>query len=85
MDNIRSKTQNSDVLKEKDEEELEKVKIEKKEKTSKKSDGDELFEKLAKPRIEKAKKKQLEKAKEQFEGYNNNERANLDRLIDNIE
>ena len=85
LDNIRSKTQNSDVLKEKDEEELEKVKIEKKEKTSKKSDGDELFEKLAKPRIEKAKKKQLEKAKEQFEGYNNNERANLDRLIDNIE
>lgn len=85
LDNIRSKTQNSDVLKEKDEEELEKVKIEKKEKTSKKSDGDELFEKLAKPRIEKAKKKQLEKAKKQFEGYNNNERANLDRLIDNIE
>lgn len=91
LENIRSKTKNSEILKETDEEkeqELEKIKIEKKEKekaAAKKAESDELFEKLSKPRIEKARKKQPEKAKEQFEGYNNSERANLDRLIDNIE
>ena len=47
---------------------------------------DELFEKLAQPQIKKAvKEKAKTKIKENFEGYKESERDNLDRLIENVE
>ena len=89
LDNIRSKTQNSKILKEeneKDETEVEEVNLEEKSKEEvKNKENAELFEKLAKPRIESKKKKVHTKSKKEFEGYNSNERANMDRLIENIE
>lgn len=45
---------------------------------------DELFEKLAQPQIEKAKKDIKEKAAD-FSGYKKDEADNLDRLIENVE
>lgn len=48
-----------------------------------KNDVQELFDKLAQPQIEKAKQETKEKIKENFEGYKENERDNLDRLIEN--
>lgn len=50
------------------------------------SDADELFEKLAQPKIKKAVKKEAAKTiKENFDGYKESERDNLDRLIENME
>ncbi len=46
---------------------------------------DELFERLAQPQIKKVKDKAKEKIKENFTGYKETERDNLDRLIENIE
>ncbi len=43
----------------------------------------DLFEKLAQPQIKKAKKEAPEKVKENFSGYKETERDNLDRLIEN--
>ncbi len=43
----------------------------------------DLFEKLAQPQIKKAKKEATEKVKENFSGYKETERDNLDRLIEN--
>ncbi len=50
-----------------------------------KSETDALFEKLARPQIEKAKKKAKAEIKEEVKGYNQSERNNLDRLIENVE
>ncbi len=47
------------------------------------SDADELFEKLAQPRIKKSAAKV--EIKENFKGYRESERDNLDRLIENVE
>lgn len=44
---------------------------------------DGLFEKLAQPQIEKVKDKAVSKVKENFSGYKESERDNLDRLIEN--
>lgn len=51
----------------------------------KSDDADALFEKLAQPQVKKIlkDKKQPEKIHEDFKGYNNSERDNLDRLIEN--
>ena len=50
------------------------------------SDADKLFEKLAQPKIKKAvKKKAVQAVKENFDGYKESERDNLDRLIENME
>lgn len=51
------------------------------------SDADELFEKLAQPKIKKVlkEKKNLVGIKEGFDGYKESERKNLDRLIENVE
>lgn len=46
---------------------------------------DDLFERLAQPQIKKAKSKAKEKIKENFSGYKESERDNLDRLIENVE
>lgn len=51
----------------------------------KKDSVDDLFERLAQPQIEKAKGKAKEKIKENFGGYKESERDNLDRLIENVE
>ncbi len=77
LENIRNKTQNSELLKDKNK------KAEEEKENKEKKASDDLFKKLAQPQIEKAKKKQLEKAKENFDGYNQHERDNLDRLIEN--
>ncbi len=84
LDKIKDKTQNSEFFKEKEENDS---KAEKKpaEKKKEKNDSDILFEKLARPAVEKTKKKAVKKIEENFDGYNNTERANLDRLIENIE
>ncbi len=68
---------------------------EKAEEAQKKQESEELFNRLAKPEIEKkSDKKKEEKAdeksktdnkKEDFSGYNNSERNNLERLIDMVE
>lgn len=50
-----------------------------------KNETDALFEKLARPQIEKAKKKAKAEIKEEVKGYNQSERNNLDRLIENVE
>lgn len=46
---------------------------------------DDLFERLAQPQIKKAKNKAKEKIKENFSGYKESERDNLDRLIENVD
>lgn len=51
----------------------------------KKDPVDDLFERLAQPQIKKAKDKAKEKIKENFSGYKESERDNLDRLIENVE
>lgn len=48
-----------------------------------KDDVQELFDKLAQPQIEKAKTEAKAQIKENFAGYKENERDNLDRLIEN--
>ena len=57
------------------------------EKTSNKpgDEAAELFEKLARPQIRKAIEESIKEAEnmEETDGYNNNERENLDRLIEN--
>ncbi len=45
----------------------------------------ELFEKLAQPRIKKTLKNASAKDKEEFDGYHESEREDLDRLIDSVE
>lgn len=79
---IREKTQK---VGEENEEELNKEDSKKKvePKKEKKDDVQELFDKLAQPQIEKAKKEAKEQIKENFVGYKENERDNLDRLIEN--
>lgn len=54
-------------------------------KEEEKSDSDDLFERLTQPKIEKAAKDKTEAIKEDFGGYKENERDNLDRLIENME
>lgn len=55
-------------------------------KTERKKDNvDDLFERLAQPQIKKAKDKAKDKIKENFSGYKESERDNLDRLIENVE
>ena len=54
------------------------------EKKEEKSDSDDLFERLAQPKIKQAAEK-VEEIKEDFNGYKENERDNLDRLIENME
>lgn len=51
------------------------------------SEADELFEKLAQPKIKKIlkDKNNLKAIEEGFEGYHASERNNLDRLIENVE
>lgn len=89
LDAIREKTKEAGLEAEskddKGKESKEKDKDKDKDKDSKKSDADALFEKFAQPQIEKLRedKKKLEKIKEDFDGYNNHERDNLDRLIEN--
>lgn len=87
LDTIRQKTKEAGLDAEsKDDKNKDKPKDkEENKKESKKSDADALFEKFAQPQIEKLRedKKKLEKIKEDFDGYNNHERDNLDRLIEN--
>ncbi len=86
LDAIREKTKEAGLESE-SKDGKEKAKDDKSEtkEESKKSDADALFEKFAQPQIEKLRedKKKLEKIKEDFDGYNNHERDNLDRLIEN--
>lgn len=83
LDTIKKKTDAYIAEKEKPTEE-EKLKEE-----QKKQEADELFNRLARPEIEKktekVKEKAKEKIKENFSGYNENERENLERLIDMVE
>lgn len=82
LEAIRNKTKDFDKSAgEKDDEEEPVAVIE----SPEKSETDELFEKLARPQVEKAKKKTQAKIKEEFKGYNQSERNNLDRLIENVE
>lgn len=87
-----------DIIKEKTDKyisEKEKPNKEKEEKAEKKKlEAEELFNRLAKPKIEKKTDKKeetkdkettAEKATENFSGYNNNERENLERLIELVE
>ncbi|MBR1605759.1 MAG: CvpA family protein [Alphaproteobacteria bacterium] len=95
LDAIKKKT--DEYIGSKEEKEQE----EKTEDKQKKLEADELFNRLAKPEIEKkadkvknqvkekvkqeAKDQAKEKIKEEFSGYNTNERENLERLIDMVE
>ena len=85
LDAIKEKTSEVGLTSDEDEKEKKSEEKAKKETNKDKSDGDALFEKLAQPQIEKMRddKKKLQKIKEEFEGYNNYERNNLDRLIEN--
>ena len=86
-----------DIIKKKTDEyisEKEKPNKEKQEKEDKKKlEAEELFNRLAKPEIEKKTEKEetkdketaTEKETESFPGYNNNERENLERLIEMVE
>lgn len=85
---IREKTKavGEEAAKKADEDSKDKSEVkkeDKKEEKSSKSDVDELFEKLAQPKVEKAKKKVEDTVKENFSGYKESERDNLDRLIEN--
>ncbi len=53
--------------------------------TAPKDPVDDLFERLAQPQIKKASEKAKEKIKENFSGYKESERDNLDRLIETVE
>lgn len=61
----------------------EKQEEEKTEDQEKSEDIDELFEKLAKPQIEKITKEKAKEKIDDFKGYKDNEADNLDRLIEN--
>ncbi len=82
LDTIRKKTQEA-AGEEKADKDSEKSKNTSEK--AKKDDVDALFEKFARPQVEKLRedRKKLEKIKEDFDGYNNSERDNLDRLIEN--
>ena len=85
LDTIKEKTSEVGLTSDEDEEEKKSEAKDKKETNKDKNDVDALFEKLAQPQIEKMRddKKKLQQIKEDFEGYNNYERNNLDRLIEN--
>ena len=85
LDTIKEKTSEVGLTSDEDEEEKKSEAKDKKETNKDKNDVDALFEKLAQPQIEKAResKKKVQQIKEDFEGYNNYERNNLDRLIEN--
>ncbi len=85
LDTIKEKTSEVGLTSDEDEEEKKAEAKDKKETNKDKNDVDALFEKLAQPQIEKMRddKKKLQQIKEDFEGYNNYERNNLDRLIEN--
>ncbi len=77
LDLIKEKTKSLSDEDKKTEEETE---------TSDKNDTDDLFERLAQPKIKKAVKTQTKKLKESLEeGYQQSERDDLDRLIDSVE
>lgn len=77
LEKIKNSSFLSNPSKEKEEE------TKKQEEKQEKAEQEELFEKLTQPKIQK--KKTTPKVQENFDGYNKNERANLDRLIENIE
>ena len=81
LEAIRSKTQALDEQ-EKDGEEEPVAQIKS---PDEKSETDKLFEKLAQPQVKKANKKVHDEIEEEFKGYNQSERNNLDRLIENVE
>ena len=85
LDAIKEKTSEVGLTSDEDEEEKKAEAKDKKETNKDKKDVDALFEKLAQPQIEKMRddKKKLQQIKEDFDGYNNYERNNLDRLIEN--
>lgn len=85
LDAIKEKTSEVGLTSDDEDKEEKSEEKPKKEADKDKSDVDALFEKLAQPQIEKMRddKKKLQKIKEDFEGYNNYERNNLDRLIEN--
>ena len=90
LETIKKHTKDSDFFKDtKKTEDKTKAssKAEKKpvEKKTEKDDSTKLFEKLARPQVKKTPSAAKSAPQENFEGYNNNERANLDRLIDNLE
>ena len=85
-----------DIIKKKTDEYIsEKEKPNKEKEEKKRLEAEELFNRLAKPEIEKKteekeetkdkKETTTEKAAETFSGYNNNERENLERLIEMVE
>lgn len=77
---IREKTQAAAADKESEAEEEKEISA--KPVASAKKDADDLFERLAQPQIKKAKKEAVVKIKENFEGYKDSDRGNLDRLIE---
>lgn len=77
LEKIKNSSFLSNPSKEKEEE------TKKQEEKQEKAEQEELFEKLTQPKIQK--KKTTPKVQENFDGYNKSERANLDRLIENIE
>ena len=77
LEKIKNSSFLSNQSKEKEEE------TKKQEEKQEKAEQEELFEKLTQPKIQK--KKTTPKVQENFDGYNKSERANLDRLIENIE
>ena len=77
LEKIKNSSFLSNPSKEKEEE------TKKQEEKQEQAEQEELFEKLTQPKIQK--KKTTPKVQENFDGYNKNERANLDRLIENIE
>lgn len=79
LEAIRSKTQ---ALDEKEDGEKPVAQIKS---PDEKSETDKLFEKLAQPQVKKVKKKVHDEIEEEFKGYNQSERNNLDRLIENVE
>jgi len=73
-----------DLLPEKTIKTIKETTVAKKDKDSGKDGIDELFDKLAQPKIKPAKDKDADKKDTKIEGYDNSERKNMDRLIENV-
>lgn len=81
VDLIKSQSSKIGLGDEKKKEDAEGEKV--KEEKEQQEQIDELFEKLAKPQIEKISEEKLKEKAEKFDGYKENEADNLDRLIEN--
>ncbi len=79
---IREKTQQVNEVADKTDEEENAASLSAGEKEKTSDNSDELFKKLTQPQVKKASEKKKVEIKENFEGYKESERDNLDRLIE---